>query len=279
MEILITTIMALALLYYFGNYTFSVEEFDVSSKRIPEGFHGYRILQISDLHNSRYGKGNKRLLQRIMALDPDVIFYTGDMISKESPSKDHFRMLIEGLSHKYPAFFVDGNHEDGLKGKEKEAFIALLKRNGITHLENQSIRLEEEGVPITVHGLRLPAQYLRNTYDAQGKLRLSGKDLNHYLGRKSDGFHILLAHNPLYFPSYADYGADLTFSGHVHGGLLRLPFLGGVFSPDRSFFPRYSRGLYERDDSTMVVSPGIGGIRLRVFNRPALYVVKLRRKE
>ena len=103
--------------------------------------------------------------------------------------------------------------------------------------------------------------------------------LDQSLGSSEKDFSILLAHNPLYFPVYADYGADLTFSGHVHGGLVRLPFLGGILSPDRTLFPRYTRGVYEKEKSRIIVSPGIGGIRLRVFNQPTLYVVTLVRKD
>ena len=141
------------------------------------------------------------------------------------------------------------------------------------------IFLEKEEDKISLYGLRLPREYLRNTYDENGKIGLSIEELKKRFGEVEDGFTMQLAHNPLYFNVYAEYGVDLTFSGHVHGGVVRLPLLGGLLSPDRTFFPKYSKGLYKEEDKMIVVSPGIGGIKLRVFNRPTMYVVKLVRNE
>lgn len=279
MEIIITLVVATALLYFINNHTFSVKEIAVISPKIPKGFHGYRILHISDLHNSCYGEGNKKLVHKIMNLTPDAVFYTGDMIDRQSSGKDHFRMLIEGISQKYPAYFVDGNHEDDLSKEEKKEFISVLNRAGIRHLEDEMISLEREEERITLYGLRLPRKYLRNTYDDNGIVGLPKEELVNRFGEIEPGFTMQLAHNPLYFDVYAEYGIDLTFSGHVHGGVVRLPILGGLLSPDRTLFPKYSKGLYERADKKIVVSPGIGGAKFRVFNRPTLYVVKLLRKE
>ncbi len=279
MEKWIIFFVAISLTYYINNFSFTVKEFKISNSKIPKGFQGYRILHISDLHNSNYGKDNSKLIRKILQLDPEVIFYTGDMINKHNLKKDHFRMLIEGLSFKYPAYFVNGNHEDELSEREKIEFISLLNHFGIKYLENERISLEREGEVITLYGLRLPKKYLRNTYDENGDVKLSEEGLRKRLGQVEHGFTMQLAHNPLYFDVYASYGIDLTFSGHVHGGLVRLPFLGGVLSPDRTFFPKYHKGLYSRQDKKMVVSPGIGGAKLRLFNRPALYIIKLQREE
>lgn len=279
MEILITLMIIAALLYYFYNYTFTVREIKVISPKIPKGFHGYRILHISDLHNSRYGEGNRKLIHKIIKLNPDVIFYTGDMIDKQSLGKDHFSMLIEGIAHKYPAYFADGNHEDELTNEEKKEFISLLNNTGIRHLDDEMTFLEKEEDKISLYGLSLPREYLRNTYDENGKIGLCEEELEKRFGEIEGGFTMQLAHNPLYFTVYAQYGIDLTFSGHVHGGVVRLPIIGGLLSPDRTFFPLYSKGLYKEEDKKIVVSPGIGGVKLRIFNRPTMYVVKLVRKE
>jgi uncharacterized protein len=279
MEILIILLIVAAMLYYFNNFTLKVKEIEVVSSKIPKGFDGYRILHISDLHNSCYGEGNRKLIRKINRLNPDVIFYTGDMIDKQSPGKDHFSMLIEGMAHKYPAYFSDGNHEDELTKEEKKEFISLLNRAGVRHLDDEKIFLEREKEKIPLYGLRLPREYLRNTYDENGRIGLSKKELEKRFGRIEQGFTMQLAHNPLYFNVYAQYGIDLTFSGHVHGGVVRLPLIGGILSPDRTFFPKYSKGLYKEEDKKIVVSPGIGGVKLRVFNRPTMYVVKLLSKE
>ncbi len=279
MEIIITLVIVAAMLYYFNNYTYTVKEIKVVSSDVPKGFHGYRILHISDLHNSCYGKGNEKLIRRIMKLNPDMIFYTGDMIDKQSSGKDHFRMLIEGIAHKYPSYFVDGNHEDELSKVEKKELISVLHGSGIKYLDDEMVSLERGKDRITLYGLRLPRKYLRNTYDENGRIGLRKEELINRFDMVSNGFTILLAHNPLYFDVYAEYGIDLTFSGHVHGGLVRLPLIGGILSPDRTLFPKYSKGLYVKENKKIVVSPGIGGVKFRIFNRPAMYVANLQRKE
>lgn len=279
MEIIITLVIIVAMFYYFNNYTYAVKEIKVVSSDVPKGFHGYRILHISDLHNSCYGEGNQKLIRKIMKLSPDVIFYTGDMIDKQSPGKDHFRMLIEGIAHKYPSYFADGNHEDELSKEEKKELVSALDGSGIRYIDDEKLSLERDEDQITLYGLRLPRKYLRNTYDENGKIGLRKEELIKRFGKTENGFTMLLAHNPLYFDVYAEYGINLTFSGHVHGGVVRLPLLGGILSPDRTFFPKYSKGLYVKEDKKIVVSPGIGGIKLRFFNRPTMYVVKLQRKE
>lgn len=264
-----------ALIYYTNNYTFSVKNLEIKSDRIPEAFHGYRILHISDLHNSNYGNGNEKLIRAVEKISPEVIFYTGDMIDKRTIGKDSFLHLANGLSKKYPSYYIYGNHEEELSRQEKSALLADLNKAGIRFLENEKVFLKKNQEEISLYGLNLPNKFLRQTYDDLGNLQLNREEIIKRIGEPAEGFSILLSHNPLYFKAYADFGADITFSGHVHGGMIRVPLAGGLLSPDRSFWPKYDKGHYTLGGKHMIVSPGIGGAKMRVLNPPTLYCVTL----
>lgn len=264
-----------ALIYYSNNYTFKVKNLEISSDRLPEAFHGYRILHISDLHNTNYGIRNRKLIEAVEKINPEVIFYTGDMIDKKTIDRSSFIQLAKGLGRKYPSYYIYGNHEEELSRAEKESFHAELEKAGIRFLENEKVILSKNEEEISLYGLNLPRRFLRRTYDEKGELQLSREEIVKRIGEPDHRFSILLSHNPLYFETYARYGADITFSGHVHGGMIRVPLAGGLLSPDRSFWPKYDKGHYTLMGKSLVVSPGIGGAKMRVFNPPTLYHVKL----
>lgn len=263
-------------LYIFDNYTIGTKKFVIRDEAIPKSFDGFRILHLSDLHNSTDGKGNETIIRKVNELQPDLIFYTGDMVDRDTYRSDSFISLAKDLAKAYPAYYIMGNHEDDLGLKEKKKLLEEIGNMGIRVLHNERVNLRREDGEISLYALNLEPKYGRNTYHKKtGELSLKKADIETLLGMKKEGFNILLAHNPLYFEAYADYGADLTFSGHLHGGLIRLPFVGGLLSPDRVFNPKYDRGLYMRNGSRIIVSPGMGGRRLRIFNRPMIYLAVL----
>lgn len=263
-------------LYIFDNYMIGTKKFVIRDEDIPESFDGFRILHLSDLHNSTNGKGNETILRKVHELQPDLIFYTGDMVDRETFRSDSFIGLAKELAKDYPAFYITGNHEDELGLKEKKKFLDEIVNMGIRVLRNERVTLKRQDEEISLYALNLEPKYGRNTYHKKtGELSLKRADIETLLGKKMEGFNILLAHNPLYFEAYADYGVNLIFSGHLHGGLIRLPFVGGLLSPDRVFNPKYDRGLYERSGSRIIVSPGMGGRRMRLFNRPMIYLAVL----
>ncbi|WDC83435.1 hypothetical protein PL321_11895 [Caloramator sp. mosi_1] len=90
-------------------------------------------------------------------------------------------------------------------------------------------------------------------------------------------YNILLTHNPLYFKTYSSWGADLTLCGHIHGGIIRIPFIGGFLSPERVFFPKYNAGKYEINNNILIVNRGLGNgdFGLRFNNRPEVTVITL----
>lgn len=279
MEYILMTVAFATAFYLYSNYTFTVKNLEVQSERFPKEFHGFKIAHLSDLHNTFYGKRNEKLIEAVRRISPDVIFYTGDMIDKTTLEESSLLRLLEPLAKEFPAYYIPGNHEDDLNPSEKEKLIRKLKELDVSYLENERSSIVRNGQELQVYGLHLPRRYLRNTYDKNGRLQLSADKISRCVGSPGEDFSILLAHNPLYFKAYAEYGADLTLSGHVHGGLVRLPIIGGLLSPDRVLNPAYDKGLYDHEGHQIIVSPGLGGVRLRFFNRPVIYAVTLRKTE
>lgn len=274
--------MAMAILilvtsfYVFDNYTVGTKIFRIKEKKIPRSFDGYRILHLSDLHNSCYGTNNDLLIKKINKLNPDLVFYTGDMVDERSADSSNFLTFAKALSEKYPAYYITGNHEELLREMDKKKLLTDVESLGINILDNEKISLKRDDGEVNLYGLNLEIKYYRKTYDKHTKeLQLSKENIEEILGAKEAGYTMMLAHNPLYFEAYSDYGIDLIFSGHVHGGLIRLPIIGGILSPDRYFNPKYDRGLFEDKGSKMITSPGLGGIKFRFFNRAMIYLAIL----
>lgn len=263
---------------YYGNNHIEVSRYDISSSKIPKAFNGYKILQLSDLHSKSFGKDNGRLIEAIDKENPNIIVMTGDMINSFEEEFHTFLNLAEKLK-KYKVYFVEGNNETKLS---KAKYIKLMKdmeAKGIEIINNSKLKIERAGSNISLYGVwcelcyykEIKSEYRKDTYFQKKNIE---KALG-YLDRKE--FNILLAHNPLYFDTYAKWGADLTLAGHIHGGLVRIPGVGGLLSPERRFFPKYSYGLYEIKGSKLIVNRGLGGKPLlpRVFNQPEISVIIL----
>lgn len=239
----------------------------------------FSAVLLADLHNLSYGENNSHLLQEIRNVNPEIVFAAGDMlISTKEPQFDEAVSLMNELTRQYPVYYVNGNHESRLKaypdkfGDQYEHYISTICSFGVHFLENSMEQLVIRKMPVNVWGLELPLDYYRRF----GKEELTVPQLEEMLGKPDPpGYQILLAHHPCYFDTYASWGADLTLSGHLHGGMIRLPLLGGVISPQFTLFPKYDRGLYTQGESRMVVSAGLGShsIPIRVNNPPELVIL------
>lgn len=239
----------------------------------------FSAVLLSDLHNDSYGSANSRLLQAIRSEKPEAVFVTGDMLTATlEPQRDSALALMDQLTKEYPVYYVNGNHESKEKKRTadsadaRESYSEAIRGYGVHLLENSCVRTEIRRMPVTIWGLELPLDY----YQRFRRLPLDAEQVAEFLGGPDEGrYNILLAHQPLYFDAYARWGADLTLSGHLHGGLVRLPYLGGVVSPQFSLFPRYDRGLYAKYGRKLVVSAGLGGhsVLVRVNNPPELVVL------
>ena len=266
----------------------TVREYTLSFSALPEAFDGCRIVHLSDLHGNRFGKNQERLLTEIEKQKPDYIMITGDMVTDcYDSSVGRILELLEELCKKYSVYYEPGNHEmraltEGEEGiRSYGVFKEAVMKTGVHYLENEQMSLIRGSKKIIVYGLALERIYF-------GKLWRyivpPQEHLEELLGKPDkDCFTFLLAHHPDYFPVYEKWGADLVLSGHIHGGIAKLPYLGGVLSPTMRLFPKYDGGVYqgEKESVKMVLSRGLGShtIPLRPFNPPELVVITLHKKE
>ena len=255
-----------------SNTDLGITEYNVVSSRIPEEFDGFRIAQVSDLHNEEFGEGNHLLIDLLMQTDSDLIVLTGDLIDSRHTDIDIALDFAGKAVQIAPVYYISGNHE--ARVPEYEKFITDLTEAGVTVLENQKIRITREGENITLMGIQDPSfqsDYLFG--DAQTVVLQAISSLQN----ASDGYTVLLSHRPELFDLYVDAGIDLVFCGHAHGGQFRLPFVGGLVAPNQGFFPEYDAGLFTEENTTMVVSRGVGNsiIPVRINNPPEIVVAEL----
>lgn len=256
-----------------------VSRYRLSFKKLPREFDGLKIVHLSDLHNKKYGFGDSELYFAIMKESPDLIFMTGDMISHAGENREDFFMLVEKLSQQIPIFYVNGNHECSDLGEE--GFAEMTKRfadAGVFCLDNTSVTLYRGKSALNLCGLCYTAEYYKGVRQYKFNWNeFTLDEMKKFCGEKPSGdFTVLLAHNPLDFDVHAQWGADLSFGGHIHGGFIRLPIVKGIISPELRLFPKYKEGVYTKGRSALVVSRGLG--RIRFFNPPELVTVTLKSK-
>lgn len=268
-------LLALAVLaglyVHWGNTALQTASFSPSCPDLPRGFDGCRFVVLGDLHSTWFGEENKTLLEAVRAQEPEYIFLVGDLLDafRDIP-QGYARETAAGLADIAPTYYVTGNHEWAL-GDVPELKKAL-EAQGVTVLSNEFVTLERNGDTAVLAGIDDP-----NGYADQKSPEALAEEVRAAYGNP---FWMLLAHRNNYFPEqYSLLGADLVISGHGHGGVIRLPFTDGLLSTDRTFFPSYTAGLYEKNGSTLFVTRGLGnsGPTFRLFNRPEVAVVTLRR--
>ena len=256
-----------------ANTALEVNEYEIVSDRIPQVFDGFRIAQISDLHNAEFGERNEKLIQLLSQTDPDIIVITGDLIDSRHTDIEIALDFARQAIKLAPVYYVSGNHE--ARVREYEDLKMGLAEAGVVILENQKARITREGENITLMGIDDPGfqeDYLFG--DSESVARQAIENLQN----ESDGYTILLSHRPELFDLYVDTEMDLVFSGHAHGGQFRLPFVGGLVAPNQGFFPKYDAGQFNEENTTMIVSRGVGNsiIPIRFNNRPEIVLVTLR---
>lgn len=267
------------------NHHLTVSKFTINSDKLPSEFDNVKVVFLTDLHNNTFGKNNEHLLRRIKNENPDYIMIAGDMLIGHKKA-DYYETLnlLESLSEKYPIYYVNGNHEQKLaEGEETKDTIYkeyhdILVANGVHFVHNKTLAINRKGASIRIYGLEIASDY----YHKVNRPEMSNEYITKCIGTcDTSKYTILLAHNPMYFDYYANWGADLVLSGHVHGGIMRLPYLGGVISPQYILFPKFDSGRFENGNSTMILSRGLGvhTLKVRIFNRPELVVFTLKKDE
>lgn len=283
-----------------------ITRYVISSERFPKKAGKVSFVLLADLHNSNFGKRNERLVKKIEQLNPDYILVAGDMINKkEAAYPSNAYDLLESLAKKYMIYYAYGNHEQRMeqygnkdnpylktKSNGRTAASSLdieslnstwvefkdrLEAAGVLFLNNKTVRIERNGSMIGLTGISIDHVYFErySTPEMEDEYlkELICSDTRHE-------YHIVIAHNPYYFQSYANWGADLVAAGHFHGGMVRLPGVGGMISPQAKFFPKYDAGLYDEKGSHMIVSRGLGShsVMPRLFNIPELVYLELQSK-
>ncbi|MCI8298849.1 MAG: hypothetical protein HFI69_00585 [Lachnospiraceae bacterium] len=235
---------------------------------------------IADLHGFSYGRENNRLLQQIRSINPHVILIAGDMlVSKyEKTYQTAWKTLAE-LVKIAPVYYGYGNHESRLKDPERLNHLPFLQYiKQVQELGVHVLETESRQVSLGENQVMLSALELEMTYYEKGRIvPMEPSYIKDRLGGpEEEMFQILLAHNPAYAEYYAQWGADVTFCGHNHGGLIRIPGIGSVISPQYTLFPKYDAGDLRFGNRHVIVSRGLGThtFHVRIFNRAELLEIK-----
>ena len=266
-------IFALFIWTIWGNTALTVSNIKISSSHIPAAFSGFRIAQVSDLHNAEFGKNNTELLKLLSESRSDIIVITGDLIDANHTDVGIALGFAQESVRIAPTYYATGNHEAA--SPQYDTLKAGLEEAGFIVLEDEAVSLERNGETITLLGLGDPDFTVKGDMFGETSAMVSTKLRN--LIDDESRYTILLSHRPELFETYTDGGIDLVFSGHAHGGQFRLPFIGGLAAPNQGLFPQYDAGLYTDGGTSMVVSRGIGNsiIPFRFNNRPEIVLVEL----
>ena len=261
-----------------------VTEYVITSDKFNEEFEGYKFALLTDLHANGYGIDLHYINKIIKEQKPDAILIAGDMFNKcDDRNITDTSNFLCALANHYPVFYSLGNHEYKMLldperyGMYFPALYRYLMNNGICFLEDETVYLDKGTERIALSGVSIDEVFYNFNHPVMG----SGLMEKHLGVADRKMFNLLLAHNPEYFINYAKWGADLTLSGHVHGGIARIG-KAGVLSTNGTPFPKYDGNIYmSKSGKKMIVSRGMGThtVKVRINNRPELVIVKILAKK
>lgn len=243
-----------------------ISRYEVKSQKLPESFDGFKIVQLSDLHGAEFGDDGMELVEKVKELEPDMIALTGDFVTDEGDLAA-VEKLAARLTELCPVYFISGNHEfgSGLAVKVRN----ILERAGVKYLSNEYLTISRGEDGILLGGVEDPLAYAD---------MLSPDELAQKMNDAApDAFKILLGHRNYWMTEYPELPVDLIFCGHAHGGLIRIPGVGGLIGTDRRLFPDFDAGQFNNGRYTLIVSRGLGNsVSIpRIFNRPEIVCVEL----
>lgn len=243
--------------------------YEVASSKLPKSFDGYKIANISDLHSIYFGNNQEELIDAIEEFEPDIIVLTGDIIDENNIDFDCVNKLLTGICDIAPVYSVSGNHEHS-NYRSHMKLKALYKSYGVSVLDNEEVIITKGNDEIRLYGLEYFGSYTSENLTHMLEDLLPKADDNYY--------SILLNHRSDIFDELVPYGYELIISGHTHGGIIRLPFIGGILSNNRTFFPKYDGGVFEKEESILVSSKGLGESNSipRFYNRRELVFITLK---
>lgn len=254
-----------------NNSWLQTTDYEMESERIPAAFDGLKIVQVSDLHDAQFGDNQSRLAKKIKKLNPNFVFLTGDFVDSRRYDLQKSLDFVEQIIGFTEVFYVLGNHEVAVN-KVAEITDALSSL-GVHVLRNQTITIEKDNEKLAIAGVDDPLMRAQSLPED-----VMVEMLDEALNTVSDGtYTLLLSHRPEIFDVYVNNQVDLVFSGHAHGGQIRIPGIGGLIAPGQGLFPTYTAGKHGLDQTTMVVSRGLGNslFPFRIFNLPEIVVVTL----
>lgn len=258
--VLVCAVGAIALITYSNkqNETIVVTPYTVSHPDIPAAFDGKKIVHLTDLHNKDHGE---QLTELVIAADPDIIVITGDWIGKNDTDITPAKKQLDALVGIAPIYYVAGNHEAWAACQSELA--AHLNACGVTVLQSDALLWEEDGEAVQIIGMFDP-EFSKHLWRDMAPLV------------EEELYSIFLFHRPEYLEEAAGYGADLILCGHTHGGQIRLPLIGAVYAPNQGWFPQYDVGRFTCDDTTMILSQGLGeSVYMRILTPPEMVVITL----
>ena len=228
---------------------------------------------LTDLHNRDI---TEKLIKIVNEENPNIIVMSGDMINEKVDGFNNFFNLCEKLKDK-TIYYVFGNHEENMSDEKQNEFIEKIKeKTNVILLNNDKIELDDS---FTIYGFSHQVKY----YLASTKEKIDSKYIEDRIGKiDTNKFNLLISHDPLLYNLYSEYGFDMVLSGHIHGGIINIPFVGGLLSPDFTFFPKYYKGVNKIGDTNLVISRGLGygyKIPIRVFNRAEVVIINLMKNE
>lgn len=249
-------------------------DYTYSSKNVPKSFDGYKIVQVSDFHNAYFGRRSKNLLKAVKKAGPDVIVITGDIVDRRTPCLKRAAVLVDKITKIQKTFYVTGNHEAHYRHFNK--LYDVIGKSDVRNITKHSAELEKNGEKINLAGIN--DVWFFGDEENPKTYRNFKQELADTVGALPHDFTLLLAHRPELLPVYSQHDVDIVFSGHAHGGQIRLPVVKGMYAPHQGVNPKYTEGMHEQNGTTMVVSRGLGNSRFpfRVFNHPEVVVVELR---
>ncbi len=262
LAIALSILIVIILFCNFQNKHLETTHYTYAAEKLGVDLDGYRIVQISDLHNAKFGKNNQKLVDRIRECEPDMIVLTGDLVDSNHTNVDRAVQFVDEIVKICPVYYVTGNHEYWLEASEYDELMSGLTRAGAVILDDQVVEISRGDAKFRLVGL--------------DDKSLADGTLEALLSDEKE-FTVVLAHEPQYLARYAGIGVDLVLSGHAHGGQFRLPFVGGIVAPDQGFLPEYTAGEYYMNGTEMIVSRGLGNsvIPVRLFNYPEIVCVEL----
>lgn len=250
-----------------------VSHYEIKSDKLNQKYNNYKIMLLTDLHNRDI---TEKLVKIVNEENPNIIVMSGDMINEKVDGFDNLFNLCEELKDK-TVYYVFGNHEENMSDKNQNEFIEKIKeKTNVILLNNDKVELDDS---FTIYGFSHQVKY----YLASTKEKIDLNYIEERIGKIDiNKFNLLISHDPLLYNLYSEYGFDMVLSGHLHGGIINIPFVGGLLSPDFTFFPKYYKGVNKIENTNLVISRGLGYgymIPIRVFNRGEVVIINLMKNE